>query len=169
VTYTSGTSPSGCGQEGLISPPTGGETRTLETRQSPLWRSDENTELVLAVSLRISRNGILETEIRAAEPQHALVVLAGELDTSNVAQLYEALADLTREGVRHIAINLVELEFVDSTGLSALIAAHKRAEALAGELILLSPNRDIRRLFEVTGIDTYFNIQPSKDESASPT
>jgi hypothetical protein len=55
--------------------------------------------------------------------------LAGELDTSNVAQLYEELADLTRDGVRHIAINLAELDFVDSTGLSALIAAHKRAEA----------------------------------------
>ena len=50
-------------------------------------------------------------------------MLAGELDTSNVAQLYEELADLTREGVRHIAINLAELVFVDSTGLSALIAA----------------------------------------------
>ncbi len=121
------------------------------------------------MALRISRNGILETEIRKDEPQHALVLLAGELDTSNVAQLYEELADLTREGVRRIAIDLAELEFVDSTGLSALIAAHKRAEALGGELILLSPNRDIRRLFEVTGIDTYFNIDPPKDETPPPT
>ena len=110
----------------------------METGQSPLWRSDKNTELVLALSLRPSRNGILETEIRKAEPQHALVMLAGELDTSNVVQLYEELADLTRDAVRHIAINLVELEFVDSTGLSTLIAAHKRAEALGGELIPLS-------------------------------
>jgi anti-sigma B factor antagonist len=123
----------------------------------------------LGLSLRISRNGILETEIRKAEPQHALVMLAGELDTSNVAQLYEELADLTREGVRHIAINLAELEFVDSTGLSALIAAHKRAEASGGELILLSPNRDIRRLFVVTGIDTYFHVQPSNDGCETPT
>jgi anti-sigma B factor antagonist len=122
-----------------------------------------------SLALRISRNGILETEIHKAEPQHALVMLAGELDTSNVAQLYEELADLTREGVRHIAINLAELEFVDSTGLSALIAVHKRADALGGELVLLSPNRDVRRLFEVTGIDTYFTIRPTDEESAPPT
>jgi anti-anti-sigma factor len=121
------------------------------------------------LALRISRNGILETEISKGKPRHALVTLAGELDTSNVAQLYEELADLTREGVRHIAINLAELEFVDSTGLSALIAVHKRAEAEGGELILLSPNRDIRRLFEITGIDTYFNIRPPSGESAPPT
>ena len=97
------------------------------------------------------------------------MLLAGELDTSNVAQLYAELADLTREGVRHVAIDLAELEFLDSTGLSALIAAHKRTEALGGELILLSPSRDIRRLFEVTGLGTYFNVQPSNDEPAPPT
>jgi anti-sigma B factor antagonist len=119
------------------------------------------------LALRISRNGILETEIRKGEPRHALVMLAGELDTSNVAQLYEELAGLIREGVRHIAIDLAELQFVDSTGLSALVAAHKRAEALGGELILPSPNRDIRRLFEVTGIDTFFSIRPPEGESGT--
>ncbi len=71
------------------------------------------------------------------------------------------LAELTREGVRHIAINLAELEFMDSTGLSAIIAAHKRAMAHGGELLIFSPSKDIRRLFEVTGIDTYLNIRPS--------
>jgi anti-anti-sigma factor len=111
--------------------------------------------------LRVSRSKILETEIRKAEPQHAVVLLAGELDTSNVGQLYEELAELTREGVRHVAIDLAELEFMDSTGLSAIIAAHKRAEALGGELILLAPTHDMRRLFEVTGIDTYLNIRPA--------
>lgn len=79
---------------------------------------------------------MLETEIRKGEPQHALVMVAGELDTSNVAELYEELADLTREGVRHIAMNLAELEFVDSTGLSALIAVHKRAESMGENFIL---------------------------------
>jgi ABC-type transporter Mla MlaB component len=84
------------------------------------------------LGLRLSRNGILGTQIREAEPQHALVMLAGELDTSNVAQLHEELADLTGGGVRHIAINLAELEFVDSTGLSALIAAHKAGRGPRG-------------------------------------
>jgi anti-sigma B factor antagonist len=123
----------------------------------------------VSLALRVSRNGILETEIRKGESQHALVMLAGELDTSTVPQLYEELAGLTREGVRHIAIDLAELDFADSTGLSALIAAHKRAEAMGGELILFSPNRDIRRLFEVTGIDSYFNLKPPNGRPTPPT
>lgn len=116
------------------------------------------------MALRVPRNEILEIEIRKADPQHALVVLVGELDISNVAELYAELAALAWEGVRHIAINLAELEFIDSSGLSAIIAAHKRAEAQGGELILFSPSRDIRRLFEVTGIDTYLDIRPSKPQ-----
>ncbi|HVA09624.1 MAG TPA: STAS domain-containing protein [Acidimicrobiales bacterium] len=114
------------------------------------------------MALRVSRHTILDTEIRKAEPQHAVVILTGELDTSNVGQLYEELAQLTRESVRHIAIDLADLEFVDSTGLSAIIAAHKRAEASGGELILLAPSRDMRRLFQVTGIDDYLNIRPAE-------
>jgi hypothetical protein len=51
---------------------------------------------------------------------------------------------------------------------SRLFSRHKRADALEGELILLSPNRDIRRLFEVTGIDTSFTIQPSNHRTMSP-
>jgi anti-sigma B factor antagonist len=121
------------------------------------------------VALRISRNGILGTEIQVGAPQYAHVTLAGELDTSNVAQLYEELADLTREGVRHITIDLAGLEFVDSTGLSALIAAHKRVASQGGELILDSPSRDIRRQFQMTGVDTFFNIRPSGEEAASTT
>jgi anti-sigma B factor antagonist len=119
--------------------------------------------------LRISRNGILETEIQKGAPHYALVMLAGELDTSNVAQLYEELAELTRQGVRHITIDLAGLEFVDSTGLSALIAAHKRAASQGGELILHSPGRDIRRQFQMTGVDTFFNILPSSGDPASAT
>jgi anti-sigma B factor antagonist len=120
------------------------------------------------VVLRISRNGILGTEIQKGAP-YALVTLVGELDTSNVGQLYEELAALTREGIRHISIDLAGLEFVDSTGLSALIAAHKRTASQGGELILHAPNRDIRRQFKMTGVDTYFNIRPSGGEAGSTT
>jgi anti-anti-sigma factor len=121
----------------------------------------------IIVTLRVTRiEAALATEIRKAEPAHALVMLAGELDASNVGQLYEQLAQLTREGARHIALNLAELEFIDSTGLSAIIAAHKRAEALGGELIIFSPPQSIRRLFTVTGIDTYLNIRPKNPKAA---
>lgn len=89
-------------------------------------------------------------------------MLAGELDTSNVGELDEMLTRLTQDGIRHIALNLAELDFADSTGLSAIIAAHKRAELLGGELIIFSPRPPIRRLFALSGVDHYLNIRPLK-------
>ena len=88
-----------------------------------------------------------------------MVTLAGELDISNVGALYEELADLTREGVRHIEIDLATLEFMDSAGLSAIIVAHKRAEVLGGQLTLCSPGREVSRLFDAADIGIYLNIE----------
>ncbi len=104
---------------------------------------------------------LLETEIRRVET-HALVMLAGEVDVSTVGQLYEELAALAHEGVCHVALNLAEVTFMDSTGLSVLVTEHKRMESMKGELIIFRPSRDLRRLFQITGLDDYFNIRPRR-------
>ncbi len=82
---------------------------------------------------------LLETDIKSVGI-HALVALAGEVDISTVGQLYEQLAALQREGVQHVALNMAEVTFVDSTGLSVLVSLHKRMESMEGELIVFSPS-----------------------------
>lgn len=118
------------------------------------------------MELRVTRESgdeILGTEIEKAPPDHALIRLAGELDASNVSRLYEELAELAHEGRRHTVLDLTELTFVDSTGLSAIIAAHKRAEKAGAELILFSPQPQVRNLFTIAGIDRYLHIRPSNE------
>jgi anti-sigma B factor antagonist len=104
---------------------------------------------------------LLETEIQSVGT-HTLVALAGELDLSTVGLLYEQFSALAAEGVCHVSSTLAELTFVDSTGLSVLVAEHKRAESMKGELIIFCPSAEVRRLFEITGVDSYFNIRPKK-------
>ena len=60
----------------------------------------------------------------------------------------------------HVSLNMAEVTFIDSTGLSILIAAHKRSESMNGELIIFSPPTDLRRLFQISGLNTYLNIRP---------
>jgi anti-sigma B factor antagonist len=103
----------------------------------------------------------LETEIRRVGT-HALVILVGEIDLSTVGQLYEELAALAHAGVCHVSLNLAEVTFMDSTGLSLLVTEHKRMESMKGELILFSPSRLVRRLFEISGLDSYLNIRPKR-------
>lgn len=88
------------------------------------------------------------------------MILTGEVDVSTVGPVYEQLAELARDGVGHISLNLSSVTFMDSTGLSLLVSEHKRMESMAGELILLAPPSGIRRLFQIAGLDTYFNIRP---------
>jgi anti-anti-sigma factor len=103
------------------------------------------------MTLDVRRSAPLSTEIRGSKG-HTLVILAGELDASTSGGLYEELAALSREGVVHVALDLSALEFIDSTGLSVVIAEHKRTAAAGGELIILTPHRNTRRVFELTGL-----------------
>jgi anti-sigma B factor antagonist len=104
---------------------------------------------------------LLETEIESVGT-HALVILAGEVDVSTVGKLYEELAELAHEGICHIALNVAEVTFIDSTGLSLFVTEHKRVDSMKGELIIFSPSRELRRLLQITGLDNYLNIRPKR-------
>ena len=111
------------------------------------------------MALDIQRSAPLTTEIRGSR-DHALVLLAGELDASTAGGLYEEFARLSREEVVHVALDLTALEFIDSTGISAIIAEHKRTASAGGELIILTPHRNVRRVFEVTGLMDVLDVLP---------
>lgn len=118
------------------------------------------------MALDVRRSAPLSTEIRGSKG-HALVILSGELDASTAGRLYEELATLSREGVVHVALDLTNLEFIDSTGISVMIAEHKRTASAGGELIILTPHRNARRVFEVAGLMDVLDILPHapSDES----
>ncbi len=102
---------------------------------------------------------LLEAEIRRVGT-HALVILAGEIDLSSVGQLYDELAELAREGICHVSLNVAEVTFIDSTGLSLLVSEHKRMEIMEGELIIFSPSQQMRQLLQITALDSILNIRP---------
>jgi anti-sigma B factor antagonist len=96
------------------------------------------------------------------------MTLEGDLDLSTAAQLYERLDELARAGFNHVALDLSDLQFLDSTGLSVLLTEHKRAESVGGELVILSPTRKVRRVLQITGLDSYLNIRPKVPLPPSP-
>ena len=111
------------------------------------------------MTLVVRRHARLTPEIHSSA-DHAVVTLAGDLDASTAGLLYEQFAALTREGVVHVALDLEGLIFMDSTGLSVIIAEHKRASSLGGELIIYSPQEPVRKLFEMTGLMQLLDVKP---------
>jgi anti-sigma B factor antagonist len=100
-------------------------------------------------------------EIEVSEPEGKTVVaLRGDLDASNAPQLFELFARLSRSGVTHIELDLSQLGSMDSSGLSVVVAEHKRTRHDGGGLVILSPNRRVIRLFQLSGLMSYLVVHP---------
>jgi anti-sigma B factor antagonist len=99
-------------------------------------------------------------ELKVSEQDGETVLsAAGELDVNTAPELREQLARLINGGARHIAVDLAEISFVDSTALSVLVSALKRLRQADGDLELSSPNPSVRRVFEITGLTRLFTIR----------
>jgi anti-anti-sigma factor len=61
-------------------------------------------------------------------------------------------------------IDLRQLEFMDSTGLHVLIAAHQHAQAAGRRFALVRGAETVQRLFDLTGVAENFTIVDSLDE-----
>ena len=67
----------------------------------------------------------------------------------------------------HLAANMREVGFIDSSGVGMLITCHQDLKAAGGELLLMNLSDDIYDLFEMTSIDRLFEILDGEEGLAS--
>lgn len=104
----------------------------------------------------------LRTEVSSLD-KWTVVSVYGELDVASAPALREQLIELVSEGAHLLVLDLEGLDFLDSTGLGAIISALKRARTNGGDLRLVCTQSRIRRLFEITALDKAFPLFPSLD------
>jgi anti-sigma B factor antagonist len=95
----------------------------------------------------------------------AVVVLEGEVDLYTAPRFKDVLLQAIDEGARHVIVDLAGVSFVDSTALGVLVSGGKRLQQTAGGLAIGCPDAKIRRILEITGLDTVFGVYPSRDEA----
>lgn len=83
----------------------------------------------------------------------------GELDAATAPSLEAAIGTAAGGGTRQVVVDCSSLEFIDSSGLSVLVATHKRLTDAGGELVIEAAPPGARRLFEIAGIDRVLNIR----------
>lgn len=91
----------------------------------------------------------------------AVLRVGGEIDVYTAPKLREAVIALVDAGASHIIADLREVEFLDSTGLGALIGAQNRLRTQDGSFRLVITSDRIIRLFRITGLLKVFEIHPS--------
>lgn len=79
------------------------------------------------------------------------IIPTGELDVATVGQLQSQLEELIEGGFVRMVIDLRGVEFIDSTGLPALLSAHERARREDWQLAIVPGRHAVQRLFEMTG------------------
>ena len=91
----------------------------------------------------------------------AVLRLTGELDIYTAPKLRERVVHLIDSGTRHIIADLRGVDFLDSTGLGALVGSLKRLRTREGSLKLVTNADRIREIFRITGLDRAFMLYPS--------
>ena len=87
-----------------------------------------------------------------------VIALVGRLDTNTSPQLEQFAADLAARGVRDLAVDMAECDFVSSAGLRVIVAMQKRAVA-DGSLVFRNVQPDVMDVFAMTGFDKILTIE----------
>lgn len=78
------------------------------------------------------------------------LTVQGRLDLEDAPKLREHLRDAQASGYAHYLVSMDGVEFMDSSGLSALVSGLKAARSAGGELYLIAPSAPVSKLLELT-------------------
>ena len=111
-------------------------------------------------------DGRFRLEVASGVP---VVATPEEIDITSAPGLRSALLEAAAHGHGTLVVDMSRTHFCDSSGLHALLAAHKRAQAEDGELLLVIPATRVLRIFAITGIDRIIPNFTSLDQALAQT
>jgi anti-anti-sigma factor len=98
----------------------------------------------------------METDQKTGE---LLVRLYGEFDILAFGEVDQLLTEAQSDSDERVVVDLRPVEFIDSSGIRALVRAHKRAAESGGEFRLIRGPKTVHRVFELAGLDTRLDFQ----------
>jgi anti-sigma B factor antagonist len=93
------------------------------------------------------------------EQTRAVLAVRGELDAYSAPRLEEQISTLLREPIDSVVLDLSETGFLDSSGLRAILSAHRRLTESDRQLELRAPSEPVTRLLEITGLTDHFTVE----------
>src|SRR5213079_3482530 len=96
-----------------------------------------------------------------------VIALAGEVDLYTAPEFKQQLLEVISQGGKDVIVDFSDTTFIDSTTLGVLVGGVKRLRNNDGQLALVCSDRNITKIFEITGLDRVFTIYPTRDEAIS--
>ncbi len=94
-----------------------------------------------------------------------LMVKEGRLDAHNSGELKDRILKLFEEGGRDVVVDLGDVQFIDSSGLGALLSGHKNAIHRSAGFALVGLQPRVKAMFELTRLQRVFEIYPGLREA----
>ena len=100
-------------------------------------------------------------EDEAIDDSTHVIELGGEVDLYTAPEFKQQLLEVIEQGGRDVIVDLSNTTFIDSTTLGVLVGGVKRLRTNEGQLSLVCSDRNITKIFEITGLDRVFAIHPT--------
>jgi len=94
-----------------------------------------------------------------------VIALTGEVDLYTAPEFKQHLLGQVENGVLKVIVDFTDTTFIDSTTLGVLVGGVKRLRPVGGQLLLVCSDRNIIKIFEITGLHRVFDIHGSRDEA----
>src|SRR6266568_3822027 len=95
-----------------------------------------------------------------------VISLAGEVDLYTAPEFKQQLLEVIAQGGKDVIVDFSDTTFIDSTTLGVLVGGVKRLRTNDGrQLSLVCSDRNITKIFEITGLDRVFTIYATRDEA----
>jgi len=115
-----------------------------------IWPARTLTGKVRHVELKVSMR---------SQGGRTIMSVGGEIDLYTAPRLHgELVTALAGGGPEQIVVDMSGVEFCDSTGMNVLLAAHRRAREQGGDLELAAPRPAIKKILQVTGLESVFTV-----------
>lgn len=96
-----------------------------------------------------------------------IVKLQGALEVSIQTVLKEKLQDIAAQNDNDVVLDFLNVQFIDSACLGALVALLKRLREHKGDIKMACMNEDVRSIFQITRLDRVFEIFETKEEAVN--
>ncbi len=105
-------------------------------------------------------------EIKVSELKRVtLFEISGRVDSTNAAELGEALNTAIDAGRNQLVLDLSGVEYMSSAGLREMVAALKRVKRGIGDVRLANPSERVKEVLELAGLDTIFSVYDTQVEA----
>ena len=94
-----------------------------------------------------------------------VIALSGEVDLYTAPEFKQQLLEAIGQGAKEVVVDFTETTFIDSTTLGVLVGGVKRLRPNEGQLSIVCSDRNITKIFEITGLNRIFPIHADRAEA----